>query len=82
MSISLDPNQAQHFVQPDLGPNCLQMLSANNIGKQRVKVGIVFRKLNGVCWLKCHFFSSLDGQLIFCFAINILIQGHMFIYEP
>ena len=24
--ISLDPDQAQHFVGPDLGPNCLQRL--------------------------------------------------------
>ena len=25
----LDSDQAQHFVGPDLGPNCLQMLSAD-----------------------------------------------------
>ena len=30
MSNSLDPDQAQHFVGPDLGLNCLQMLSADN----------------------------------------------------
>ena len=24
MSISMDPDQARHFVGPDLGPNCLQ----------------------------------------------------------
>ena len=29
MSNSLDPDQAQHFVGPDLGPSCLQMLSAD-----------------------------------------------------
>ena len=28
MSNILDPNQAQHFVGPDLGPNCLQRFSA------------------------------------------------------
>ena len=28
MSNSLDPDQAGHFVGPDLGPNCLQRLSA------------------------------------------------------
>ena len=28
MSNSLDPDQAIHFVGPDLGPNCLQRLSA------------------------------------------------------
>ena len=27
-SNSLDPDQAGHFVRPDLGPNCLQRLSA------------------------------------------------------
>ena len=30
MSNSLDPNQAQPFVRPDLGPNCLQWLLADN----------------------------------------------------
>ena len=28
---SLDPNQARHFVSPDLGPNCLQKLSADQV---------------------------------------------------
>ena len=27
VSNSLDPDQARHFVGPDLGPNCLQKLS-------------------------------------------------------
>ena len=30
MSNSLDPDQAQHFVGPDLDPNCLQRLSADD----------------------------------------------------
>ena len=29
-SNSLDPYQARHFVGPDLGPKCLQKLSADN----------------------------------------------------
>ena len=29
-SNSLDPDQAQHSVGPDLDPNCLQKLSADN----------------------------------------------------
>ena len=36
VSNSLDPDQARLFVGPDLGPNCLQMLSADNTGRQRV----------------------------------------------
>ena len=46
VSYSLDPDQARHFVGPDLGPNCLQRLLADDISKQRVKVGVVFRKVN------------------------------------
>ena len=30
VSNSLDPGQARHFVGPNLGPNCLQRLSAND----------------------------------------------------
>ena len=33
----LDPDQAPHFVGPDLGPNCLQRLSADNTSRQRVE---------------------------------------------
>ena len=33
MSNSLDPDQARHFVGPDLGPNCLQRLSADNTSR-------------------------------------------------
>ena len=34
VSNSLDPDEAQHFVECDLGPNCLQTLSADDTGKQ------------------------------------------------
>ena len=30
VSNSLDPDQARHFVRPDLSLNCLQMLSADD----------------------------------------------------
>ena len=35
MSNSLDSDQTRCFVGPDLGPNCLQMLSAGNTYRQR-----------------------------------------------
>ena len=58
VSNSLDPDQARHFVRPDLGPNCLQRLSADNkmsgwicvqtvhkvISRQQKKVGRVNTK--------------------------------------
>ena len=37
MSNSLDPDQARQIVGPDLGPICLQRLSADDTGRQRVK---------------------------------------------
>ena len=37
MSNSLDPDQARHYVGPDLGPYCLQTLSAiEDTSRQRV----------------------------------------------
>ena len=36
MSNRLDPDQARHFVGPDLGPNCLQKLSADDNSRKRV----------------------------------------------
>ena len=31
----MDPDYATHFVGPDLGPNCLQRLSADDTSRQR-----------------------------------------------
>ena len=36
MSNSLDLDQARHLVGPDLGPNCLQRLSADDTCRQSV----------------------------------------------
>ena len=38
VSKSLDSDQARLYVGPDLGPNCLQKLSADDTSRQRVKV--------------------------------------------
>ena len=37
VSNSLDPDQDQYSVGPDLGSNCLQKLSADAVSKERVK---------------------------------------------
>ena len=36
MSHSLDPDQARHFVRPELGQNCLLWLTADVTSRQRV----------------------------------------------
>ena len=35
-SISLDPDQARNFVRPDVDPNYLQMLSADDTSRQKI----------------------------------------------
>ena len=47
MSNSLDPDQTQHFVMPDLGSNCLQRLSADIGGKQ-----LNTKQIADTFWLK------------------------------
>ena len=37
VSNGLDPDQHRHSVGPDLDPNCLQRLSADDTSRQRVK---------------------------------------------
>ena len=39
VSDSLDSYQARHYVQPELGPNCMHSLSADDTDRQRVKGG-------------------------------------------
>ena len=48
MSNSLDPDQARQFVGPDLGPNCLPRLSADNTSRHELTK---FMKCAGSCKL-------------------------------
>ena len=47
VSNSLDPDQARHFVGPEMGPNCLQRLSADIAGKE-----VNTKQLVDTFWLK------------------------------
>ena len=42
---------ARDFVRPDLCPNCLQRLSADDTSRQRVKIGVVFGEVNCIGFL-------------------------------
>ena len=53
MSNSLDPDQDRYSVCPDLGPNCLQRLSADGTSRQRdkqnfMKIELCLEKPNNV----------------------------------
>ena len=67
VSNSLDPDQARHFVGPDLGPNCLQRLSADIAGKELNTKQLV----DTFClkpWLKLISFGSNFFHLAKVFA--------------
>ena len=42
----LDLNQNRHFVEPDLGPNCLQKLTAVGTSMQRIYSGFNMKTVN------------------------------------
>ena len=58
VSNRLDPDQARRFVGPDLGPNCLQMLSADDTSRQRVKTLLLLYLL-----IKQHMLSLFCGRV-------------------
>ena len=43
MSDSFDHDQARRFIWPDVGPNCLPRLSADDSGRQRVNIPMFFQ---------------------------------------
>ena len=55
---SLDPDQARHFVGPDLGPNCLQKLSADDKSPLAGKEFNTEQVLDTTFWLKSISFRS------------------------
>ena len=65
MSNSLDPDQDQHFVVPDLGTNCLQRLSADDIGRRIV---YSFRNISRLIIISSH---MSDNSLLLHSILNI-----------
>ena len=66
MSNSLDPDQARRFVGPDLGPNCLQKLSADDTSRQRVKQSLSEVQVGP---------DKLEVVASFCYLSNMLSVG-------
>ena len=54
ISVSLDPDQARGFVEPNLGPNCFQRLSAGNMSRQSINPKSANRNKS------CLLFSSAE----------------------
>ena len=58
MSHSLDPDQGLHSVGPYLGPNCLQMLSADDTSRQSVNHTCIFFSCGPCCISSCQHYLT------------------------
>ena len=67
-SNSLDPDQARSFIGPDLAPNCLQKLSADDIYRRSVNFCFCCFSERTIYWLRDIFQSILlvctDQQIV------------------
>ena len=68
MSNSLVPDQVRRFVGPDLGPNCLPKLSADDTGRQRFN-SIMFPKYHSI--QSTNFSSSRVVQRNLVFVVGL-----------
>ena len=67
VSNSLDPDQDRHYVGPDLGPNCLQRLSADD------KWPLARKELRVVCiWFKQHYYMDCLKCFVCIYGIDEL----------
>ena len=73
VSNRLDPDQARHFVRTDLGPNCLQRLSADDTRRQRVKQ--MNQKIITIFLLKLFANHYLRQKLPVSKATNIFMDS-------
>ena len=65
MSNTLDPDQARRIVGPDLGPNCLQRLSADDTDRQRVNVNTPMQ------YVYCEIIDNFQKKKKVFLALNI-----------
>ena len=65
VSNSLDPGQAQNFVRPDLGPNCLQKLSADDTRRQRINHDLPIKPIKSRITENLRDYGiNFDGELL------------------
>ena len=68
VSNSLDPDQARHFVWPDLVPNCLQKLSAADTCRQRVKPPVAAAVVSSTTMILLYDHLFLKFKCYLCFV--------------
>ena len=74
MSNSFDPDQERHFVGPDLGPNCLQRLSADDNSLLARKEISIFSYLSVLTFVLCaqknHLIEIIVAVVVFVFNVQ------------
>ena len=68
------PDQVRHFVGPDLDPNCLQRLSAEDTSKQRIFASVFRQYLRGA---RCMSQVKLEGKVAIVTGANTGIGRHV-----
>ena len=78
MPNSLDPDQARHFVWPDLGPNCLQRLSADERSRQRVNDSAGDDYYFTMCTVRIKIPITVYGkyECVLIFSITLCLLGN------
>ena len=68
VSNSLEPDQARRNVGPDLGPNCLQRLSAKTLADKEIKLKewLISESLQG-SYRQVRVISRTSKRLSYCF---------------
>ena len=72
MSNSTETDQARHFVGPDLDPNCLQCLSADDKSKKLMRRESILT----LCMLSIHVSVVVCCFFCFFFKINFFKKTH------
>ena len=76
----MDPNQDRHSVGPDLGPNCLKSLSADNIvfaSKERVKIFFLSLRHLSIFFLNCQISVIISVCTLLGKLTLIVDEGHL-----
>ena len=77
MSNSLDPDQAQRFVGPDLGSNCLQKLSADDVATRWERVNLFLRNKAQFHFAMQMIQSYFCRMIIFEMLSALPLSGHI-----
>ena len=85
MSNSLDPDQLKRFVEPhrydghDMGPNCLQKLSADDTGRQSVNILLLLCLCICLCSNVHNLFLMVPWVCLS--SVIVVVPGHTYLFR-